>query len=66
MLYYIYYGYLGGYTLYKMYEYSHKIHYVYKTLYFTYKLTSGAYNIICEKKDNIIEDKNWEILEKIH
>lgn len=63
MLYYIYYGYVGGYVLYKAYEYSDMIRYVYETINLSYKVTAGAYNIIVKPaiKRRHIEDKLPEI-----
>ena len=58
MLYYIYYGY----TIYKIYKYTHMLQYGYNTLYYTYSLTYRIYNMLnyqkkCEK--DISNFDNW-------
>lgn len=57
MLYYIYYGY----TIYKIYEYSHMIRFGYNAVYYTYSLTRGLYNILTTRKeDDSIDLEDWE------
>jgi hypothetical protein len=63
MIYYIYYIYLGGYTVYKIYEYSNILRYCYKTLYYTHFVGTNIYNkipYIINKEDFIIDD--WEVI----
>lgn len=66
MFYYIYYGYMGGYTVYKLYEYAHILRYGYDTVYYTYSfthwLTHGIYNRLTSRKEDeeILDD--WEYI----
>jgi hypothetical protein len=62
MFYYIYYLYFGGYTVYKIYEYTHILRYGYNTVYYTYSLTHVIYNMLpsIKKKEENLED--WEYI----
>ena len=66
MLYYIYYGYMGGYIVYRIYEYSHMLRYGYNTLYYTYSLTQGIYSMLTHVKDEKESEslEQWEYIEK--
>jgi hypothetical protein len=66
MLYYIYYGYVCGYTVYKIYKYISILRYGYKTVYYTYSLTSGIYNMLppLKNKEEELENlEDWEYID---
>lgn len=62
MFYYLYYGYIGGTVIYKIYEYSHMVNYAYNILYFMYGITSGVYNRLVDRKKDDIELDEWELV----
>ena len=66
MLYYIYYGYVAGVTVYKLYEYWEILKVTYTTASNGYMAVNGVYKWI--KKDELLESEdlqNWELCEEI-
>lgn len=70
MLYYIYYGYIGGYTAYKLYEYWGIFRFTYTALSYTYSVVNGVYRLIipariCLSDINDEENKEeyWDMCE---
>ena len=57
MFYYIYYGY----TLYKVYEYSHILKFTYNTINYTYGLANKLYKITMGPGKEKLEE--WELIE---
>lgn len=65
MFYYIYYGYIGGYTVYKLYEYTHMLRYGYNTVYYTYSFTYGIYDMLTSRTREDEEGlDDWEHVER--
>ena len=67
MLYYIYYGYVAGFTAYKLYEYWELANTIYNTCNYTYTVVNGVYKWVKTPEsidsscDNDSNDE-WEII----
>lgn len=66
---YIYYGYIGGYAVYKMYEYWEIVRFAYTTCSYTYSAVNGVYRLvkplkkIKEEVEEEISSSDWDMCE---
>lgn len=61
MIYYIYYGYITGCVIYKIYGYWEIANIAYTTCNYTYYVCNGIYDTVA-RKENKIETDDWEIV----